>query len=205
MSRYSEEALSHASFLRTKSQPDGMVRFHTDANLVHWYRWQERGEIPVQRIGKMKEYLGWISAGISGSELERLTDIAIKSIQEAAISHKTEAASKKFALAQAAILEIQNNHDRISPAQLLIDYIACQYVIEGENPRIWDQENHSYKVDAILMDERNGAGFFLRQREWLRLTELLKITETTYQQLEKQSENSRSQVEAILKYLETQR
>ena len=143
-----------------------------DSNGLQYYGFGNGVALPVERFGKLMEFMGYMAAGISGEELETIIDAGEKQLEEGL--KKGKAASKIGFLFQA----IKERKDMVLHTELMYNYLAIQLVREDEAPDVYNPARQAQKVDQFKLETKNGNSFFFfQQPELKRLNELLNLSE----------------------------
>lgn len=161
-------------YLSEQHKPVGFSELEyrfTDTAGKKYYGFGKNMTMPVSRFGKLQEYIMWMSSGLSGSELDKLVDIADKALTDG-LTQKGNAAKVGSILTQ-----IRERKNMVMHHELLINFIAVQVVREDESITEFDNQIHMEKVDQFLKDTKTNPLFFFRLPELSRLWHLLKMSE----------------------------
>lgn len=146
-----------------------------DSNGARYYGFGKNMTMPAMRFGKMQEYIMWMSAGLTGSELDSLLDVADKAVLDGLVIPKNAA---KISVVSSTIRERKG---MVLHHELIVNFIAVQLVREDESITDFDNEIHMAKVDQMLKDAKH-LGFFFRLPELSKLWHLLKMSETEWKE-----------------------
>ncbi len=100
--------------------------------------------MPLERMGKMQDFLTMMSAGLDAKELESLIDIANNELALAFVGKKADVSKIGVVLNQ-----IKERQSMIVHDQLLWNFMAVQLVREDEPPTRFVQKIHDEKVEAL--------------------------------------------------------
>lgn len=132
----------------------------TDHEGKRYFRFPDALNLPLERYNKQAEYLQWMSARLTAENLTLLVDKALELIEKGI-------KQGKGASAVAAILyQIKSRQEKIIPHEIILNYMAVQYVREDENPVQFNNELHKQKVVAFKKDVELTNTFFLTLPEW---------------------------------------
>lgn len=123
-----------------------------------YYKFPEAMSLPIERFGKLQEYMMWMSAGLTSSELELLLDEADKALTAGLVQGKN-AAKIGFVLQQ-----IRDRKNMVIHTELLYNFLAVQVVREDELPEFFNNALHIEKIEQFKLETANGKtyDFFLR-------------------------------------------
>ena len=132
-----------------------------------YYQFPHDQALPVERLGKLEEFLTWIGAGLSGEQLDTAVGIADKLLSEGLQKGKNAAAIG------AILQEIKMRRGGISPIDLFYNYLAVQYIREDENPKTYNQNIQAEKVEAFKRGAATADSFFFAPELLRSLSSLL--------------------------------
>lgn len=135
---------------------------------TRYYGFPSTVELPLERYARLREFLAYLSAGISAEELTRLVDAADAALA-AGIKNGKNAARIGLCLA-----ELRERAGTILHHELLVHVLAVQLVRQDEEPAVFDQVLHRAKFEQLLAASGQGLPFFFSTR----LPELKKLLET---------------------------
>ena len=140
----------------------------TDSRGRRYYGFPSTVELPLERYARLREFLSWLSSGVSGDELKRLLDAADSAL---AAGIKTGKNAARIGL---VLSELRDRADLVLHHELLVHFLAVQLIREDERAEIFDGALHREKVEDLLKESREGNPFFFS----LRWPELKKLRET---------------------------
>lgn len=169
---------------------------YTDLNQVKYYRFPDTMRLPLERFGKTKEYLMWIAAGITPSELDLLLDFADTALEEGIKSKGSKAAGKIGWVLQ----ELRFRRKMILHTELLYNFLACQWIREDEEPTTFNNEIQLQKVSQFK-EEVHGKDsfFFFQQKELKILQERLNLSHSEWIAYWEESQIQQQALREILK------
>lgn len=175
---------------------EGMLKFaFVDLDGVKYYTFDHDMIIPVEREGKMQEYLMWMGAGLSQEQLYRLCDKMDELLTEGL---KT---GKNAATIGVIINEIKNVRGEISHVDLIYNYLAVQYVREGENPKKFNQSVQSQKVEAFKRGAETNDSFFFQIPHLESLSKLLSTPSASWSDILKEYQLNQTVLDQKIDYL----
>jgi len=152
----------------------------TDSKGIKYYKFPENMTLPLERFGKLQEYMTWMASGISPDEIDMLMDKADKALTEGLLQ------KKNAALIGFIISEIRNRKGMVIHTELLYNFLAVQVIRQDEAPEVYSNSIQMKKVEQFKEETKNGKtyDFFLRiglkklnalynmsEAEWSRLWE----------------------------------
>jgi hypothetical protein len=160
-------------FKRHKSDPSAptikdLEYTFTDDDGVRWFRFPTTLQFPLDRHAKRADIIGWMSAGLTNTELNKLLTIA-ESELEALVRGEKGSLSR----AAAAIMEAKNRQSLALHHELMYQFIAVHYVIEGENINIVSDHIMDKKIEALKKMVAGG-----RLLDFFQLPEVTNICNT---------------------------
>lgn len=157
-------------------------RFH-DSNGKIYYGFPESLPLPLERWGKMKDFLMYMNIGISLDEYTALIDVAEKNWLSFIKTGKN--ASKVGYIFQ----ELRNRSRMIFHTELLYNFLAVQLIREDEDVAIFNNEIHNEKVNQFKKECANGQHYFFFQKpELKKLHEFSNFTKEQWLEYWKESE-----------------
>jgi hypothetical protein len=145
-----------------------------------YYRFTGSSTImPLERMGKMQDFLTMMSAGLDATELEALIDIANNELALALAGKKADV------LKIGAVLnQIKERQSMILHDQLLWQFMAVQLVREDEPASQFVQKIHDEKIEALqLLYYKNDDYSFFHNPELKLLSDLLRSSQEDLQML----------------------
>jgi hypothetical protein len=135
--------------------------------------------MPLERMGKMQDFLTMMSAGLDGNELEALIDIANNELAMALAGKKADV------LKIGAVLnQIKERQSMILHDQLMWQFMAVQLVREDEPASQFVQKIHDEKIEALqLLYYKNDDYSFFQNPELRLLNDLLRSSQEDLQML----------------------
>lgn len=148
-----------------------------DKNLKQIYRFGKDVALPLERFGKMNEYMTFMSKGLTAEEDTEM-DLAIEKILESGIGKSQKNVSGIGAILQ----ERKKRRKLVIHTELLYNFIAVQLVREDERPEVFDNDIHKEKIITFKeMVEEQGAYFFFQKRELNRLSALSSMSQKEWE------------------------
>ena len=161
-------------YVSEQGKPVGFTELEyrmTDSLGRKYYGFGKNMTMPILRFGKLQEYIMWMSAGLTGSELDKLIDVADKAVFDGLGN------AKNAAKVGTILYQIRERKGMVLHHELLINFLACQLVREDESIVDFDNTIHMEKVDQFLLDTKTNPLFFFQLPELSRLWHLLKMSE----------------------------
>lgn len=150
-----------------------------DRNGKIYYRFPESVALPVERLGKLNQFIGWISAGLTASELNYFLDEIDKALNDG-LANKDKKASARIG---SLVTQIRERQNMVIHTELLYNFLAVQWVREDEAPDVYNNEIQMQKVEQFKKEVANSNSyFFFQQKELKRLNVLLSFTEDEWKQ-----------------------
>lgn len=162
----------------------------TDSNGVKYSRFPQDAAIPIERWGKLNEYMMWMSAGLTSGELDKLVDVAEKAIADG-LSKDT----RNIAKISTVLNEIKERKNMVIHTELFYNYVAVQLIREDENPDTFNNEIHLQKVEQFKKEVAagNSYDFFFS----IGLKKLSALMDMSKDEWERFWENSRKEQELL--------
>lgn len=181
------------SQLKKTNRGDLEYRFH-DSKGIAYYGFPESLPMPLERWGKMKDILMYMSIGISPDEFNEMIDIAEKNW----ISFiKT---GKNAAKVGYIFQELKNRTKVILHTELLYNFLAIQLIREDEDIETFNNEIQMQKVMQFKTETENGKHYFFFQKpELKKLHEYWKFTEAEWNEYWIESETKQMILKESLK------
>lgn len=139
-----------------------------------YYKFNKDMALPMARLGKMYEYMMWLSSGVTGDELNSLLDYADKALTEG-IKNTKNAAKIGF-----IISELKDRKNMVVHPELFYNIIAVQIIRGDESITEFNNEIQMQKVEAFKKLDTHNDTFFLNIQEYLAALNLSKITKEQY-------------------------
>lgn len=149
----------------------------TDSKGRKYYGFTSHMALPLSRFGKLREYLIWLSNGLTQDTLTQLIEIGESEIEKGVVnvSNKKNAGLVKIG---AIMHEIKTRKDIIRPLELIYNVGAVQLIREDENPNTFNQKIHQEKVEQMMEEEESGNYFFFQLPELNKLLNFATMSET---------------------------
>jgi hypothetical protein len=126
----------------------------TDSKGKKYYKFPEDMSLPLERFGKLQEYMMWMSAGLTSNELDLLLDEADKALTEG-LTQKKNASKIGFIISQ-----IRDRKSMVIHTELLYNFMAVQTVREDEAAEVVNNAIHLDKVNQFKEETKNGKTYF---------------------------------------------
>jgi hypothetical protein len=153
--------------------------------------------IPLERMGKMQDFLTMMSAGLDEKELTALIDVANGELALALAGKKADVVKIGAVLSQ-----IKERQQMILHDQLMWQFMAVQLVREDEPAARFVQKIHDEKVEALQQLYYQHPDYAFFQTPELRLlNELLKCSPQDWETLLVNSIRERDRLKRMLSYL----
>jgi len=153
--------------------------------------------IPLERMGKMQDFLTMMSAGLDEKELTALIDVANNELALALNGKKADVIK-----IGAVLNQIKERQQMILHDQLMWQFMAVQLVREDEPAARFIQKIHDEKVEALQQLYYQHPDFAFFQTPELRLlNELLKCSPQDWETLLVSSIRERDRLKKMLSYL----
>lgn len=150
--------------------------FH-DLDGNSYYSFPKDVALPVVRLGKLQEFYTWLSAGVTGEELEKMIDAADKALTNG-LKDQKGVAKIGFILS-----ELKDRKNMVLHPELYYNIIAAQTIRHDEKINEWNNEIQMQKVDAFKLMDKESDTFFLATHELLLQLNSSSITRTQLQNL----------------------
>jgi len=130
----------------------------TDSKGKKHYKFPEAMSLPVERFGKLQEFMMWMSAGLTSVELDALLDVADKALMDGLLRNKN-ASKIGFVLTQ-----IRERKNMVIHTELLYNFLAVQVIREDEKAEHFNNALHLEKIEQFKEENKDGKtyDFFLR-------------------------------------------
>lgn len=153
--------------------------------------------IPLERMGKMQDFLTMMSAGLDEKELTALIDVANGELALALAGKKADVVKIGAVLSQ-----IKERQQMILHDQLLWQFMAVQLIREDEPPSRFIQKIHDEKVEALqsLYWEKSDTSLF-QNPELKMLNDMLKCSPEDWELLLVNSIRERHRLQKMISYL----
>jgi len=176
-----------------------LIKRMIDTEGVQYYGFPDGMALPVERLGKMKEYLMYMSAGLSQDELNKLLDVMDGCLTEGIMQKKNAA---KIA---AAIGEIKRRQNMVIHTELLYNFLAVQLIREDEPIDTFSHDLQDEKVRQFKIEVAAGNSYFFFQQPELNLvTKLLKMSPEEWSHAWLESLIQQESLNEIVEYLKSE-
>jgi hypothetical protein len=140
---------------------DNLTYSFLDLDGNAYYKFPKDLALPMERMGKLHEYMMWLSAGITGQELDLMLDYADKLITEGLTKGKN-GSKVGFILS-----DIKERKNKIIHPELFYNIIAVQTIRWDESVTSFNNDIQLEKVEAFKRLNNEDDTFFLNIREYL--------------------------------------
>jgi len=140
---------------------------------IQYYRFPKSMSMPINRIGKVQNYIAWMARGLSAEEHDRILDVMEKVLMDGL------AVKKGAAKIGAMIQEMRDRKNMTVHSELIYNFVAIQYIRQDENPEIISQDIHSLKIKELKAEAETygNTGFFFHMPELKGVLKHLDISE----------------------------
>ncbi len=154
----------------TKLSKENLTFAFNDLDGNGYYKFGKDLGLPMARLGKLHEYIKWLSAGITGDELEILLDQADKALTDGIKTGKN-ASKIGFVLS-----EIRDRKQMVVHDELFYNIIAVQFVRHDEDVTTFNNDIQMQKVASFRRLNTENDTFFLNIHEFLKALNWSAIT-----------------------------
>ena len=126
-----------------------------------YYKFPKDLSLPMVRLGKLQEYMQWLSSGVTGVELDKMLDACDNALMNG-LKNNNGFAKIGFILA-----ELRDRKKMIIHDELFYNIIACQIIRHDESPTVFNNEIQMQKVIAFRKLNEQNDTFFLNINEYL--------------------------------------
>ena len=164
---------------------DKMEKIFVDSNGFQYYKVSNSMDLPIERKGKLNQFLMWLNMGLGtmiiekkdGKEIQYLELDLILDAMEEALNQGLKTKGKA-ALIGSLINEIRERKNLVIHTELLYNLLAVQWIREDENPSVYDEEKQIEKVKQFKYEvSQSNSYFFFATTKLHELLPFLKITE----------------------------
>lgn len=144
---------------------------------VQYYRFPKSLSMGLNRIGMVQTYITWMCRGIAPVEQDMLIDAAEKALTEGLT--KGKGAAKIGAI----LHEMRQRREMTVHTELIYNFLAIQYIREGEDPEKVAQDIHDQKIKEFKqeVEVHGNTGFFFAMPELKTLLKHLSISEPEWE------------------------
>lgn len=191
--KYEKQFLEHINKKRgiTLTKDNLVFSFH-DLDGNGYYKFPKEISLPMARLGKLQEYIMWLSAAINGEELERQLN-RIDAVLTEGLKHGKGAAKIGF-----IVSDLKDRKNMIIHNELFYNMIACQIIRHDESVTDFNNDIQMQKVEAFKNLDSQNDTFFLNIQEFLKALNWSNITREEYQTLLKESIIKREATEKVM-------
>lgn len=154
----------------SKITKDNLLYSFTDLNGYNYYSFPKETAIPIVRLGKLQEFYTWLSAGLTGSELESMVDYADKALSNGLKD------GKGMAKIGFILSEIRERKNMVVHPEIYYNILAAQLIRHDEDINDWNNEIHLQKVESFKELDKVSDTFFLLTHKLLAQFDLSSIT-----------------------------
>lgn len=172
----------------------------SDSLTAKYYKYPESMSLPLERFGKLQEYMMWMSSGITATELDALLDEADKALTEGLLQKKN-ASRIGFILS-----EIRDRKNMVIHTELLYNFLAVQVIREDEDPEFFNNSIQMQKVERFKEETKNGKtyDFFLRIG-LKKLNDLFNMSEQEWNKLWDESIQQQKALKEAIKIIQSEK
>lgn len=154
----------------TKMSKENLAFSFFDLDGLAYYKFPKELSLPMSRLGKLQEYITWLSAGVTGEELDKMIENADKALMEGIKTGKN-AAKIGWLLS-----ELKDRKQMIVHEELFYNIIAVQLIRSDESPTEFNNEIQMQKVESFRRLNTENDTFFLNISEYLKALNWSNIT-----------------------------
>ena len=129
-----------------------------DSKGIKYYKFPEAMTLPVERFGKLQEFMMWMSASLTPNELDALIDEGEKALMTCMTD------KKGFAKVGYVFTMMKERRNMIIHTELLYNFLAVQVIREDEKAEYFSNAIHLEKIEQFKEETKSGRtyDFFLR-------------------------------------------
>ena len=131
----------------------GLLKCFVDMDGRQYYKFPSGMALPIERFGKLQEFMNWMSVALTGSELEKLLDEADKALMDGL--HHNKGAAKIGAI----IHQIRERKFMAIPTELLYNYVTVQVIREDEPVECFNEKIHLEKIEQFKREVAAGNSY----------------------------------------------
>lgn len=177
---------------RVKFDRKSMEHRYTGMDAHTYHGFPKHLGLPIERFGKMKFYLMWMSSGISPVELDKLLDRQAEALGKG-IENPANAA-----MIGLCIEEMRGRKRLTIHTELLYNFMAVQWVRDDEDPLVFNNQIQLEKVEAFKRETAAGnTYFFFQQSELKMLSNLFRMSEEEWKEFWNESLNNQAYLKAM--------
>jgi len=163
-------SIVHAESSRLKFDRANLEHRYIDALGNNYSGFPDHVSLPVQRYGMMKYFLMWMTSSISPEEMRGLCDAMSEALAKGVSNPKNAARIGVL------IEEIRQREKMTLHTELLLNFLAVQWVRQDEDPLVYNNQIQLEKVDALQAETGNPL-FFFRQKELKRIYDSYRMSD----------------------------
>ena len=149
----------------------------TDSTGRTYYKFPEAMSLPIERLGKLQEFMMWMSAGLTANELDLLLDEADKALT-AGLTQGKNASKIGFVLSQ-----IRDRKNMVIHTELLYNFLAVQVIRDDEATEYFNNAIHLEKIEQFKKETADGKTYdFFLQIGLKKLNDLFNMSEAEWNQ-----------------------
>lgn len=133
-----------------------------DSNGKSYFGFPDSLPLPLERWGKSRDFLMWMSNGMSSKEFIELIEVAEKNWLNYIKTGKN--ASKVGYIFE----ELKNRGRMVIHTELLYNFLAVQLIRDDEDAESFNAEIHNEKVEQFKKETANGNHYFFFQQPELK-------------------------------------
>jgi hypothetical protein len=158
--------------------------------------------LPIERFGKAQEFVMWMSAGLTASELQGLVQVAKKEV-ELMVDGKV----KNWVKVGAVLNEIEMRSNLVMHTDLLYQFVAVHYIREDEPIDQFIENIQDDKVEAFQKMVRQGGayGFFSRLPELANVNKSMNLSPEEWEEYYHASKMEIKRLQKMTEYLKSER
>ena len=147
----------------------------TDSCGCKYYKFPEAMSLPVERFGKLQEFMMWMSAGLTSNELDILLDEAEKALMTCMID------KKGFAKIGFILTQIRERKTMVIHTELLYNFLAVQVIRQDEQAEHFNNAIHLEKIEQFKKETSDGRTYdFFLQTGLKKLNDLFNMSEAEW-------------------------
>lgn len=173
----------------------------TDSNGMNYSKYPQDAIIPVERWGKINEYMMWMSAGLTSTELDKLLAVA-----EEAIADGLKKDTRNIAKISTVINQIRERKNMVIHTELFYNYVAVQLVREDEKPDEFNNEIQLQKVEQFKKEVAQGNCYdFFFSIGLSKLNSLMSMSKQEWEQFWISSQQEQQLLNQAVKVLQSKK
>lgn len=167
-----------------------------------YYRIPAVMALPIERFGKAQEFIMWMSAGMTASELQSLIQVAKKEV-ELMVDGKV----KNWVKVGAVLNEIEMRSNLVMHTDLLYQFVAVHYIRDDEPIDQFIEKIQDEKVQAFEKMVRHGGayGFFSQVPELANINKSMNLSPEEWEEYYHASKMEIKRLAKMTEYLKSER